>query len=101
YPQRAPCPEARDELAPERAPALHVQGLVDRFVRDPHRVIIGEVDPEPVRDLLRTPRPRPAPVLTATMSAADEAHVRSGYRLTVGPGDGAGEPLLHVLPERV
>ena len=32
-----------------------VNGLLDRLVRDPHRLIIGEVDPELVGNLLRTP----------------------------------------------
>src|SRR5215211_2449591 len=101
YPQRAPGPETGDELATESAPALDVEGLVDRFVRDPHRVIIGEVDPEPIRDLLRTPRLRPPPIPTATMAATDEAHIRPGHRLAVRLSDDAGKPLLHVLAQRV
>src|SRR5438874_390297 len=47
--------QARDELALERAAALHEQRLVDRLVRDPHRRIIREVDRQAARDLLRTP----------------------------------------------
>src|SRR5207245_368640 len=89
------------QLALERAAALHVQGLVDRFVRDPHRVIIREVDPEPIRDLLRAPRPRPAPVLTTAVPAADEANGRPRHSLAVWSGDRAGETLLHVLAQRV
>src|SRR6266545_5072680 len=61
--QRPPSPQARDQIAPQRAPALDVERLVDGLVRDPHGHLIGEVDPEPARDLLRTPRGRPAAVL--------------------------------------
>src|SRR5204862_5694939 len=101
YPQRAPGPQTGDELALESAPALHVERLVDRLMRDRHRVIIGEVDPEPVRNLLRTPRLRPAPVLTATMPTTDEAHLRPRHRLAVRPGDRPGEAILHVLAQPV
>ena len=31
----------------QRATALHVERLIDRLVADPHRLIIGEVDPQP------------------------------------------------------
>src|SRR6266542_272595 len=101
HPQRAPGPQTGDELTLERASALHVQGLVDRRVRDPHRLIIGEVDPEPICDLLWTPRLRPAPVLTATVPTTGETHSRPRRRLAVWSRDRAGEPLLHVLAQRV
>src|SRR5262249_1664097 len=89
-----------DELALESASALHVEGLVDRVMRDPHRVILGEVDAESVRDLLRAPRPRPAPVLTTAVPTTSEAHLRAGHRLAVGPRPRAGGPVLDVLPQR-
>ena len=63
HPQRPAGAQARDQLTLERAAALDVQRLVDRLVADAHGLIIGEVDPEPVRDLLRAPRRRPSPVL--------------------------------------
>jgi hypothetical protein len=43
-PQRAPGSQAGDQLAGERAAALDVEGLVDRLVADPHRLIVGELD---------------------------------------------------------
>ena len=52
-----------DQLALERAAALDVERLVDRLVADAHGLIIGEVDLEPVRDLLwdSTPTTTPGP----------------------------------------
>src|SRR3954469_7656515 len=53
HPQRASGPQAGDELALERAAALHVERLIDRLVRDPHPRIIGELELGPLSDLLR------------------------------------------------
>ena len=39
----------------QRSPALDKQRLIDRLMRDAHRLIIGEVQAQPVGDLLRTP----------------------------------------------
>ena len=75
--QRPPGAQTGDQLAAQRSPALHVQRLIDGLVRDAHRLIIGEVDPQPVRDLLRAPRLRPPPILTATMTSTDPAHLRA------------------------
>jgi hypothetical protein len=99
--QRPPSPQARDQVATQRAPALHVERLVDGLVRDPHGVIIGEVDPEPVRDLLRAPRGRPAAVRAAPMPATDPPDRRAGHRRAVRGHDRAREPVLHVLPQRI
>ena len=55
--------QAGDEFTLERTTALDEQRLVDRLVADAHGLIIGEVDLQPVRDLLRAPRSRPPPVL--------------------------------------
>jgi len=40
-------------------------------VRDPHRLIIGEVQPQTMGDLLRTPRVAPTPILAPAMTTAD------------------------------
>src|SRR3990172_4979891 len=90
-----------DELTLEGAPTLNVERLVDRLVRDPHRVIIGEVDPQPVRDLLGTPRLRPTAVLTATMPTTDPSHIRPRHQPAVWLGNRASEALLHVVAQRV
>jgi hypothetical protein len=75
------------------------RALVDRLVRDPHGLIIGEVDPEPVRDLLRAPRRGPAPVGPAPVAPSDPPHVRARHNCAIWPGDRAGEPVLHVRAE--
>src|SRR5207244_10200922 len=87
-------------LSLERTSTLDEERLVDRLMRDPHRRIIGELDPEPVRDLLGTPRSRPAAVLTASMSTTDPAHIGPRHQLAVGPGDRTGEAILHVGTHR-
>jgi hypothetical protein len=53
--QRPAGPQARGQLALQRSPALDEQRLIDRLVRDAHRLIIGEVQAQPVGNLLRTP----------------------------------------------
>src|SRR5512132_4531425 len=60
-----------------------------------------EVDPQPLGDLLRAPRVRPAPVLTAPVPATDPAHLGTGHGYPARRRDRAGEPVLHVLAQRV
>src|SRR3954469_1617422 len=67
--QRATGPQAGDQLALERAAALHVERLIDRLVRDPHPRIIGELELEPLRDLLRAPRGHPPAILAVRLVA--------------------------------
>src|SRR5699024_6466908 len=74
-PRRAkgtPSAQTPDQLAFERATALDVQRLIDRLMADAHGLIIREVDPEPVRDLLRAPRQGPRPVLAVRLVAPGE-----------------------------
>src|SRR5438445_1784423 len=68
HPQRPARAQACGELAPQSTAALHIQRLVDRLVRDPHRFIMREVEPQPAGDLLRAPRLRPAPVLAPAVT---------------------------------
>src|SRR3954464_9586591 len=68
--QRPAGAQARGQLAGQRAATLHEQRLVDRLVGDPHRRIIGEVDPQPGGDLLRAPCARPPAVLATRLVAA-------------------------------
>lgn len=101
HPQRPARTQTRDELAFERAAALHVQSLVDRLMADPHRCIVGEIEPQPIRDLLRAPRLCPAPILSPSMAATDPAHRRTGNRRATRVRDHAGQPLLHVHAQRL
>ena len=96
-PQRPAGPQARDELPFERATALHVERLIDRLVRDPHRLIIGEVDPQPVRDLLRAPRRRPPTVLAPRLVATLP---RRWSQAPAPPSRPAGEPDRRAAPAR-
>jgi hypothetical protein len=75
---------------------LDVQGLVNRLVRDPHRLIIGEIDPEPVSDLLRAPRLPPAAIRAAAVTPATPAHLGAGHSDPVRSLHGAGETVLDV-----
>jgi hypothetical protein len=77
------------------------RGLVDRFVGDPHRLIIREVELDPTGDLFWAPRPRPAPILPPSMATTDPGHLRTGHRAAVGTDDRPGEPVLHIEPQRV
>src|SRR4029453_16993526 len=60
-------------------------------------LILGEVELQPVRDLLRAPRRCPPSVRSTTVTSPDEADLRAGNPLPVGPGDRASEPVLDVL----
>ena len=99
--QRPPGPQTGRELATQRSAPLDVQGLVDRLVRDPHRLIIGEIDLEPVSDLLRAPRLPPAAIRAAAVTPATPPHLGAGpqrsrpvarQRRRAGPGRSAADP---------
>jgi hypothetical protein len=75
--------------------------LVDRLGRDPHRVIIREVQAQPVGDLLRAPRPRPAPIPSATAAPADPRDLRTGEGDAVGTLHAASQPLLYVTAQPI
>ena len=53
--QSAAGPQAGDDLPAQPATALDVIGLVNGIVADPHLLIVGEVQPEEMRDLLGSP----------------------------------------------
>src|SRR4051794_41009977 len=75
HPQGPPGAQAGGQLAAQRPAALHVQGLVDSLVADPHGLIVGEVEPQAAGDLLRAPRPGPpAGVPTPPPAALSRPH---------------------------
>src|SRR5512135_1764600 len=97
--QRPPGPQAGRQLAAQRAAALHVQGLVDRLVRDPHRRIIGEIEPQAASDLLRAQRLPPTAIAAPAVTPTDPADLWAGDRAPVRPLDLAGEPVLDVASQ--
>lgn len=97
--QRPASAQTRGELAPQGPATLHVERLVDRFVADAHREIVREVALEPTRDLRRTPRTPPPPVLAPAMPTPPLEHRRAADRRTAWRGDHARQPVLHILPE--
>ena len=102
HPQRPAGPQAGDQLALERAAAPNVKGLVDRLVGDPHGLILGEVDRQPVRDLLRTPRGSPPSIPSAGLvPGLPLRRDRAGRRSAVRALDHAGQPVLDVVAKPV
>src|SRR3954454_16515925 len=98
--QRPPGPQTGGQLAPQRASALHVQCLVDGLVADAHRLIAGKVEPQPLSDLLRAPRPGPLPVLPPPLPTALPGHDRPAEGSPAGDSDHAGQPVLHISLQR-
>ena len=99
HPQRPPGAQACDQLPLERAAALDVEGLVDRLVADPHGLIIGELDPQAVGDLLGAPALHPPPIPTVRLVAALPRSTPPGRPRPVGCRDLTRQPLLHVLTQ--
>jgi hypothetical protein len=99
YAQRPTGPQARDQLASQCPATLNVKRSVNGLMRDPHRVIMGEVDPEPVGDLLGAPRHCPAPVLAGTVAPAVPAHGGTGQPGTVRGRDHSCQSVLHVVSQ--
>jgi hypothetical protein len=97
YPQRTAGAQAGAQLPAQRPAALDVERLIDRLMRDPHGLIIGEIDPQAVGDLLGAPRGGPPSMLSAAVPTPDPAGFRTGHRLPVCRGDLPGQPVLHVL----
>jgi hypothetical protein len=68
-------------------------------MRDPHGRIIGEIELDPVGNLLGAPRRRPAPVLASSMTPTDPPHIGTCQERPVEFGDRARKSILHVLAE--
>jgi hypothetical protein len=99
--QRSTSAQAGHQLALQRELALDEQGLVDRLVADPHGLILGELHPQPVGDLLRAPPAHPAPVTAMRLVPALPGRaIRAEDRPTAVPHD-AGEPVLDLPAQPV
>jgi len=92
--------EACGELTPQGTPTLDEQCLVDRLMRYPHGRIIGEIELEPVGDLLGAPRHRPAPILASPVTTPHPAYLGPGEPHPVQLRHSACETVLHVLAQR-
>ena len=96
-PERSARAQAQDQLTLQSAAAFDVERLIDRLVADPHGLIIGEVDLDPVRDLLRTPRRHPRPILAVRLVPARPRPSRRPHdHRAVGSGDLTRKPCHHV-----
>ena len=89
-----------------RAPVLARLGLAHKapgrwLHGDSHGLIIGEIDSEPVRDLLRTPRCCPPPVSSPSVTATGPAHLGSWHQLAIWAGDLTTQTILHILTKFV
>src|SRR5450756_2419294 len=82
-----PGAQTRCQLSGQRPTRLDVERLVDAPGRDPHRLVVGEVDRQTAGDLLRAPRRGPTPVLTAAVAPPDPAHLRSRHDGAARGGD--------------
>src|SRR3954454_1959267 len=67
---------------------------------DAHRLIAGKVEPQPLGDLLRAPRPGPLPVLPPPLPTALPGHDRPADGSPARGGDHAGQPVLHICLQR-
>jgi hypothetical protein len=69
-------------------------------VADLHRLIVRKVVPQTLRNLLGTPRHTPSPLLSRPMPASLPRHDRPANRSSVLGNDLAGQPILHIRPQR-
>ena len=78
--ERTPVPQARNQLAPKRAPALDVKRLINGLVGDPHRLIIGEIEPNGTRSATGLHAFAQTAILSAPMAASDPRDLRDRAR---------------------
>ena len=62
---------------------------------------MGEIDPEPVRDLLGTPRRCPPPVSSPSVTATSPAYLGSWHQLAIRSGDHPTKTILHIVAKGV
>jgi hypothetical protein len=67
---------------------------------DAHHMILGKVDRQAVRDLFRTPRRCPPPMLPASVSPTDPHCRETGDGGAIRRDDHPGLVLFHVRPQR-
>jgi hypothetical protein len=99
HPERPARPQAGRQLSSKRAPALHIQRLVDGLMGDARGRVVWEVDGKPVGDLLGTPSRGPSTRLSPAMAAPLPADAWSSLGCTVGRRDQATKSVLHILTQ--
>ena len=95
-PQSATCTQACRQLSLECAPILYVKRLINSFVRDLHRRIIGEFKPQSLADLLRAPTFAPAAICAPPMTAAIPRHLWAWQWFATRVQYGCAKPLLNI-----
>src|SRR4029453_11884139 len=100
-PKRPAGPQACDELALERTSALDVEGLVDGLVADPHGLIIGELDLQPLGDLLGAPSLHPTAVPAVRLVLAVPSRPRRPDCAAIRKLHSSREPVPHPDAEPV
>src|SRR5512139_3547446 len=98
--QRSPRAQAGSELTSKGTSSLDVQRLVNRFVADAHRSIVGEVDRQAVSDLFGTPRTRPPAMLPWSMAPTLPDYRGTSKGLTRWSGNLPRQSFLDIAPER-
>ena len=86
-------------LPDETTAGRNVEGLVDRFVRDPHREIARKLHRQPFRDLLRTPAGHPLAVLPVRFVFPVPGRPFWPKALSAGGADVPAEPVTDVVTE--
>ena len=98
--QRPPGTQTGGQLAAQSATALHVEGLVNGLVTDAHRLMVREVEPQAMGNLLRAPCRSPTPVLPRSVSATFPRYCRPGNRSSAWQYDYAGQSILHIFSQQ-
>ncbi|EDP61099.1 Integrase, catalytic region [alpha proteobacterium BAL199] len=99
HPQSPPRAQASRQLAPQCAPALNEERLVDGFVADAHGLVVREVEPQAASDLLRAPCPGPSPILPRAMPSAFPRYRRAGDQGATRSDDDTRQSFLHIGPQ--
>ncbi len=98
--QRPPGAQAQDKLTLERSTPFDIKRLVDRFMADPHRQVVGVVDLQTLGDLLRVPRLHPSAISAmGLVPAGPRASMGAGHGGSLGPCDLPGQSLLDVVAQ--
>ncbi len=95
--ESTPGPQTGGELSLQRAASLDVESLVNGFMTDAHRRILGKVHLQPLRDLFRAPGRGPAPTLSVDGPPPFPYHDRPIEGDAVRCGNEAGQSILHVV----